>query len=567
MLLLLIFAFLGGVVTILSPCILPILPIILSGSVGGGKKKPYGIVTGFVVSFTFFTLFLTSIVNATGVSADILRTLSVVILFAFGLTLLLPQVQAKLEMLFSKLASRVPQQGTKDGFSGGFVIGLSLGLLWTPCVGPILASVISLALTGSVTGSAVFITLAYALGTAIPMFIIMYGGRALLNRVPWLLENTGKIQKAFGVIMIITSIGIFYNVDRSFQTYILEKFPQYGTGLTSFEDNDLINKELDELDMGSADSMQIHRSGETDSSSGPVAPEIIPGGEWFNSDELTLEGLQGKVVMLDFMTYSCINCIRTFPYLRAWHDTYADDGLVIIGIHTPEFEFEKDPDNVREALEDFDLTFPVVQDNDYATWRAYGNRYWPRKYLINYKGEVVYDHIGEGAYDETEKIIRQLLEEKNSVMGVEATVDEVTSVQTDSPQGRSPEVYFGAWRNELLGNGKSHTTGVAAFIEPEVVLPNTLYLVGEWDITTEYAESLSEDAGVIFKYEAKNVFFVAGSETISEIDVYQDDQLVGTVKVNEETLYEAILGDMVEQNVIKLQMPDPGTRIYTFTFG
>ncbi|MBU0612376.1 cytochrome c biogenesis CcdA family protein, partial [Patescibacteria group bacterium] len=247
MLLLLLFAFIGGVVTILSPCIMPILPIILSGSVGGGKKKPLGIVFGFILSFTFFTLFLTSIVNILGISADFLRNLSMIVILGFGISLLVPKFQVVLEKLFSKLANKTPKQGESTGFGGGIVIGLSLGLIWTPCVGPILASVISLAITGSVTGSAFFITIAYSLGTAIPMLIIMYGGRQLLQKVPGLLKNTGKIQKAFGVLMIITAIGIFFNADRSFQSYILKVFPNYGTGLTSLEDNDAIKDELEKL--------------------------------------------------------------------------------------------------------------------------------------------------------------------------------------------------------------------------------------------------------------------------------------------------------------------------------
>lgn len=233
--------------TVLSPCILPILPIILSGSVSGGENKPWGIVIGFVASFTFFTLFLSIIVNLTGVSPDTLRTLSVVVLALFGVALISSWLQAKVEIMFSRFASKIPNQSQRQGFGGGFIIGLSLGLLWTPCVGPILASVISLALTGSVTGSAAIITLAYALGTSLPMLLIMYGGRELFSRVAWLKRNTRNIQIAFGVLMIITALAVFMNWDRRFQAYVLEKFPNYGTNLTDFEDNEAVQKQLDEL--------------------------------------------------------------------------------------------------------------------------------------------------------------------------------------------------------------------------------------------------------------------------------------------------------------------------------
>lgn len=250
MILLIAFAFLAGIVTILSPCILPILPVILSSTIGGqeiGKYRPIGVVGGFVISFTFFTLFLSTIVQLSGVSADALRLFSVLVIAGFGISLLISQFQVLLERLFSKLAAFVPKGSNRTGFGGGLLIGLSLGLLWTPCVGPILASVISLAITGTVTFDAFIITLAYSVGTAIPMLLIMLGGQSALKRVPWLLANTEKIQKAFGILMILTAIGIFYNVDRKFQTFILNTFPQYGVGLTKFEDIAPIRKQLDQI--------------------------------------------------------------------------------------------------------------------------------------------------------------------------------------------------------------------------------------------------------------------------------------------------------------------------------
>jgi len=248
MLLLIAFAFIAGVVTILSPCILPVLPFILSSSTGTDKRKPLGVVLGFVLSFTFFTLFLTTIVRLTGLSPDILRYFSVVILFLFGLGLLIPQFQVLLEKAFTMVAGKVPNQSKATGLFGGLLVGFSLGLLWTPCVGPILASVITLALTGSVNSSAFFITFAYALGTAIPMLAIIKGGQSLLQRNQWLLKNSANIQKGFGVLMMLTAIAIFNNYDRKFQTFILQTFPQYSVGLTAIEDSELVKKELQNLD-------------------------------------------------------------------------------------------------------------------------------------------------------------------------------------------------------------------------------------------------------------------------------------------------------------------------------
>jgi cytochrome c biogenesis protein CcdA len=225
-LLLILFSFIAGFVTILSPCILPILPIVLSGSLNGGHRRPIGIVVGFVLSFTLFTLFLSAIVKATGLSPDLLRSVSVIIILFFGAALLLPNFQVLMEKLFTRLAGSVSGKVSQgSGFWSGILLGLSLGLVWTPCVGPIIASVITLAATSSVNGSAVLITLAYSIGTAIPMFAITYGGRKLLQKIPWLLRNTGNIQKVFGVLMILVAIGIFFNLDRKFQTAVLDKLP------------------------------------------------------------------------------------------------------------------------------------------------------------------------------------------------------------------------------------------------------------------------------------------------------------------------------------------------------
>jgi len=246
MIILSLFAFLAGVITILSPCILPILPVILSSSLidQHSRSRPYGIILGFVLSFTFFTLFLSLIVQYLGIPADSLRSFSVIVIASFGFTLLIPRIQLLVESLFARLASWTPNYSNRNGFGGGILIGLSLGLLWTPCVGPILASVISLAISGTVTLDAFFLTLAYALGTAIPMYLIIIGGNKALTSVPWLLRHTKDIQKIFGLVMIMTAILIYYGLDRTFQTYILSKYPQYGSSLTTIEDNDLVRENL-----------------------------------------------------------------------------------------------------------------------------------------------------------------------------------------------------------------------------------------------------------------------------------------------------------------------------------
>ncbi len=582
MILLIAFAFLAGVITILSPCILPILPIVLSGSVGSGKRKPLGIVTGFILSFTFFTLFLSTIVSATGISADALRSVSIIIILIFGISLLLPQFQVWMEKLFSKLSNKVALQGVHEGFGGGILVGLSLGLVWTPCVGPIIASVITLAATSDVSLAAFFITLAYALGTALPMFAIMYGGRGLFQKIPWLLPNAEKIQKVFGVLMIVTAIGIFFNVDRKFQSFILDTFPQYGVGLTSIEDNDAVKKQLDTLfekkpdKNSSGKPMNEVLNNDVLNKEGPLAPEIIPGGKWFNSDPLTIKELKGKVVLVDFWTYSCINCQRTMPYLRDWHAKYKDKGLVILGIHSPEFAFERDEKNVAQAIEDFKLKYPIVQDNDFATWQAYDNRYWPAKYLIDKDGIIRYSHFGEGKYAETEKAIQDLLKETGQQ--VDARIE--NAPEKKAGERLTPETYLGSQRMLFLSKIDKAGNGTQNFTLDEQVTTDRFSFGGEWTVADEYSQA-GKNAVLNFNFNANKVFLVMrpGSIKPGKVRVTIDGKEVdttnagvdvnnGTVTINKDTLYELI--DLKGKNgnhLLKLEFQTPGIEAFAFTFG
>ncbi|HUJ75452.1 MAG TPA: cytochrome c biogenesis protein/redoxin, partial [bacterium] len=370
MIVLLAFAFVSGVITILSPCILPVLPIVLSGGVGGGKARPFGVLAGFVVSFTAFTLALSAIVQALGIPVDALRIAAVVLIVLFGLVMLVPWLQVRFEMLASRVARRqtapvavgfgggsagtggspvtgapVAAARSRQGFWSGVVVGLSLGLIWTPCVGPIMASVISLALTQHVDGGSVFITLAYTIGTSIPMLGVMLGGRALLARVPALTRNAASIQKGFGVLMILVGVAIGMGWDRRFQTFVLRALPSYGSGLTAIEQTAPVKSALKgRSPTGGAAAVNASAPGEfqapeTAPTNGVLgdfgaAPDFVTNGTWFNTEglsaapgqtshggsmPLSLKALRGKVVVVDFWTYSCVNCVRTLPYLRAWY--------------------------------------------------------------------------------------------------------------------------------------------------------------------------------------------------------------------------------------------------------
>ena len=533
MLLLVVFAFIAGIVTILSPCILPILPIVLSGSIAGDRWRPWGVVVGFVASFTVFTLFLSSIVKLTGVSADFLRVVAVVVIATFGLTLILPAFQQLVEKLFSRFASLAPQ-GTKNGFGGGILIGLSLGLVWTPCVGPILAAIIALAFTGTVTGTAVAITLAYALGTAVPMLAIVQGGRNLLDRNRWLVTHAAAIQKLFGMLMILTALAIYLNIDRKFQTYILEKFPSYGQGLTKLEDNPAVRSQLDQLQSSPMHTPALEDLGR--------APDFVAGGEWFNSPPLTMSQLRGKVVLVDFWTYTCINCIRTLPYIKAWHEKYKDYGLVILGVHTREFEFEKNSANMAKAIADYGLKYPIMQDNNYATWTAYANRYWPAKYFVDVQGKIRFTHFGEGDYDENEQVIQSLLKEAGLL-----TQDLPVSNPINKINAKTPELYLGALRAE---------TG-------------WFKLEGDWQQTDEF-NNPQAGAKLNLDFEAQNVFLVMkpkSTSAVGNVKVFVDDQLVQEVTVDADKLYQLVKLDNPGKHHLKLEFEDSNLELFAFTFG
>lgn len=574
MIVLITFAFLAGVVTVLSPCILPILPLILSSSLGGesiGKARPLGVIIGFVASFTVFTLFLSAVVSFTGISADALRLVSVVVIALFGVSFLIPQFQVLLERLFSRLTGFVPKQTQRKGFGSGLLMGFSLGLLWTPCVGPILASVISLALTGSVTWAAFFITLAYALGTALPMLLIMWGGRELLNRVPWLLANTGNIQKGFGVLMIFVALAIYTNLDRKFQTYIVTTFPEYGAGLTKLEDRAFIREELDGLNKEMGPKNTERSLPNSFSSRGTPAPEIIPGGVWINSEPLSLTALRGKVVLIDFWTYSCINCQRTLPYLKQWHKKYADKGLVIIGVHAPEFEFEKSEKNVRKAVGDFGLEYPIVQDNNFATWQAYQNHYWPAKYFIDKDGLVRYTHFGEGKYDESERVIQTLLEETG-----QANIPTSVTNPLYQTYAKTPETYLGYGRlGSFVSPEPVQPNVTAVYTAPQSIPRNSVAYQGQWTVMEEYAHP-EKDTSLFLNFDAQEVFLVmratSGKAAVKVLvdgllESTGNDVVNGIVEVNDDRLYRLVRLPQAGRHVLELQFLDNECEVYAFTFG
>jgi thiol-disulfide isomerase/thioredoxin len=317
------------------------------------------------------------------------------------------------------------------------------------------------------------------------------------------------------------------------------------------------------------------------------AKEIVNPYGFINTDEKPVtigEFIGKKIVLVDFWTYSCINCQRTLPYLTAWHDTYNDLGLQIIGIHTPEFEFEKEYANVLSATKQFGIKYPVVQDNDYATWQAYKNRYWPRKYLIDIDGYIVYDHIGEGAYEATEMKIRELLEERQVRLGEDMKLTgnlASDSIEETLPSNmpRTPEIYFGASRNTLMGNGIKGKVGAQTFGLPSRLSKSTLYLDGQFSITAEYAENLNASTRIVLPYQAKNVFIVASADKPVRAQILIGGEIIpkdmrgsdvdenGYVTIQADKLYKLVESNTWKDDTLTIEIEEKGVRAFAFTFG
>ncbi|MBI9102753.1 MAG: cytochrome c biogenesis protein DipZ [Spirochaetales bacterium] len=577
---LLFFAFLSGIVTILSPCILPVLPIVLSGSVGG-RRRPFGVILGFTLSFSIFTLVLSTLVRAFNIPPGILRVTAVILITVFGLVLVIPKLRETFEIITSRVVSKGKQSKSTDGFVGGILVGISLGLVWTPCVGPIMASVISLAVTQNVDGGSILIVLAYSLGTSIPMLAIMLGGRKLLAKLPFLSRNTRKIQQFFGVLMIVVGVSIGFGLDRKFQSAVLSVFPQYGAGLTAFENTERVQQALN----------QRQNPGEGGMMSGPAvvsfdvppkngklsdygeAPSIVTSGEWFNvasPDGLDMDDLKGKVVLLDFWTYSCVNCVRTIPHLREMYDRYKDDGLEIIGVHSPEFAFERKPENVGKAIDELGVSWPVVLDNDYAQWQAYNNRYWPAHYFIDSEGRVRYFQFGEGRYDTSEEVIRKLLKESGTLSS--KRLDGESGIENES---RTPEIYLGYGRSEgFTSQPEILPDGAEVYTSPVKPANGEWTLEGEWTIERESV--FTTETGVLeLGFHAKNVFLVIEPLKMNgRIEIRLDGKQVGDspdvvdsmLFPEESRLYQLVALPESDEHILSLTVQGE-MRLFAFTFG
>lgn len=584
MTLLIVFAFLAGLVTILAPCIWPILPIVLSAGATGGEKKPLGIVTGLAVSFMLIILAMASLVKVIPFDPDALRIFAVIIIGFLGFTLIVPALGARLEALVSRLGGLGGRftHNSGTGFGSGFVVGFALGIVWSPCAGPILATIATLAATQAVSFNVVLITFAFVAGVAVPLFILAVLGQKVLAKTRFFSRYTKHIQQIFGAIMILAALAIYTGYDRTLQTKILDSFPGYSDFLYRFEKNDAVKQKLDELkgagrEGAFRDTKKIAQAEKGTLSNYGSAPEFVGIVNWLNTDApLTLESLRGKVVLIDFWTYSCINCIRTLPYVTSWYEKYKNDGFVVIGVHTPEFEFEKKTSNVVEAMKRYKINYPVAQDNDYGTWQAYSNRYWPAHYLVDKEGNVRQYHFGEGKYEETEKAIQALLSEAG-----QSVASDIVDIEAEKSGGRqTPETYLGSARMERFVSPEKVTGKEQSFTVAEKIPKNSFAYGGTWTVEDERAMA-SEDATLKIRFEGKKVFLVMAPAAVGQssiVEVFLDGTAVGAdmagkdvangvVTVDQDRLYELIdMRGMSGEHTLELRFEGSGTAVYAFTF-
>ena len=546
MLLLLGVAFVAGIVTAVSPCVLPVLPVVLAGGATGGPRRPFAIVAGLVVSFTVFSLTAAALLSALGLPDDFLRNLAIAVIVLVGLALVWPRLGELLGRPFYVIARRRPSDT-----SGGFVLGLSLGLLFTPCAGPVIAAVATVAATQSLSVEAFLITLAYGIGAGVVLLGVALAARRGMSLGP-VRAHAPAIRRALGVAVIAVAVLMVYGVDKRLQTRV----PEYTRALQALEESAAAQGELEELvgGHGLAEEARLDDFG--------PAPEFQAIEGWINSGPLTMESLRGKVVVIDFWTYSCINCLRTLPHVRAWDEAYRDDGLVIVGVHTPEFAFEREPDNVRRAVRDHGIDYPVALDPEYGTWQAWLNRYWPAKYFVDRRGHLRYAHFGEGDYEESEQIIRRLLAEDADG----ALVSE--EIEDETPSGpQTPESYLGYERIDRFYGSRIEPNREVEYTIPQLVPLHGLAFGGRWTVEDERIVA-GRDARLRLHFKASNVFLVLGTEGGREsVEVVLDGEPIGAATVTQDDIYTlARIPGEKRDHVLDLSF-SPGTEAYAFTFG
>jgi cytochrome c biogenesis protein CcdA/thiol-disulfide isomerase/thioredoxin len=573
--LLVVFALVAGAGTALSPCVLPVLPALLSAGAIGGRRRPVGIVLGLALTFTITIVGLASVIDGVGLGPGATRTLAVVVLIGFGVVVAVPALSARLEAPLARLARFGPTDAG-DGFASGLLVGGALGFVYAPCAGPILAAVIAV---GAASSRTVPVGVAFALGSALVLLALALGGRALAGRVRFAGRGPG-LQRALAVVLILTGIAMATNLDVRFESAIADHLP---SGLVfptkGLETSHAVSSRLADLrghprfaaagtDHRDPSTAALPRYG--------VAPDFTGTQRWFNTvgdKPLTLRGLRGHIVLVDFWTYTCINCLRTLPYLEAWDARYRGDGLTIVGVHSPESPFEHDAGNVQAAIKREGIRYPVVQDNDLKTWNAWGNEYWPAAYLIDAHGEVRHVKFGEGDYDGTEAAIRSLLVEAGHPNpGAMATPKDVVHPSTTE----TPETYLGLARAERIDPPPS--SGTRTYSEPGKLPTSHFAFSGTWSESAQTATA-GIGAAIHASVVGKDAYLVLSPPKggVGKVTVELDGNPIpadragadvhgGVVRVDRQRLYHLVSAPAVEHHELTLRFSS-GVAGYAFTFG
>ncbi|MBA2461395.1 MAG: cytochrome c biogenesis protein DipZ [Actinobacteria bacterium] len=542
MLLLLGIGFVAGIVTALSPCVLPVLPVVLAGGATG--RRPLAIVAGIVVSFTVFTLFAAWLLDLAGLPEDFLRDLAIALLLLMGLSFLSHRVADVLARPFQALSRR-----PSGDLGGGVLLGVSLGLVFVPCAGPVLAAMTVVAAQRNVGVDGVILTAAYALGAALPMLGVAFAGQRAATH---LRAHATNLRRSAGALVLVAAMAIAFGLDQDLQTRI----PGYTRAVQDrIERSESAQRELEELTGAREPSPAAAREDAALEDYGP-APEFRSISQWLNSEPLTLEGLRGQVVLIDFWTYSCINCLRTLPHIKEWDARYRDRGLTIVGVHSPEFAFERVESNVRENTRDLGLEYPIALDNEFGTWRAWHNQYWPAKYLIDRKGNVRYFHFGEGEYAETENAIRELLGNNLPPASRPREPDLDGLLIT-------PETYLGYRRLARYGGEKVIPNAERAYGLPMRLYASEFAFGGRWRVEDERAVA-GRGARLRLSYRARDVFLVLSGS--GGVDVLVDGRKERRVRVRGDRLYTLVDRAKGGDHLLELRVSE-GVAAYAFTFG
>ncbi len=564
---LLVTSFLAGILTVFAPCVLILLPVIVGSSLATDENKkadrikPYVIVISLGISVLLFTLLLKASTLLIGIDPQVWKTVSGGIVVVLGLSMLFPLAWAKLsaKLGFENSSNTLLAKASEKSGIGGYILtGAALGPVFSAC-SPVYALILATVLPVNLALGLVYMTL-YALGLSLALLAIALAGRKLTKRLNWTAAPNGWFRRTLAIILILVGLAVITGFDKKVQTWILIHSPINSTRL----EEKLVPSNGTS---GNSNSPGLSTSDQASFNVKPYpAPELVAIQNWINSDPQTIAGLKGKVVLIDFWTYSCINCVRTQPYLNSWYSKYKDQGLVILGIHAPEFGFEKVPENVRKAVVDAKIGYPVGLDNDFATWQAYNNQYWPAKYLIDKDGMVRFTHFGEGKYDETEKAIQTLLGAKGALTSTPDSSSRSSNI--------TPETYLGTARAVGFTGSDKLQNGDHNYTETTQLKTNSWTLGGSWTVTNENITS-QQNAKLVYRVHAKDVYLVVASGGSQKLNISIDGKpstvsseslTNGVLKLDGARLYHIGHLDGVQDSTVEITMPS-GVTLSAFTFG